>query len=432
MVEPNVRPFQAEITYDLPTYKKLTASYDRYLPRTNMVKVVVILLLLIYSLVFGHMQDNSYSSGGILLLCLGIFWGAKLVQHLRSRDGGSSYKRMLSSNGGSPVHYDYSFLSDGIHIFNPHTNGSTCFPYSQVKAVFETDDLFVIELEHKQLLPLEKSTLTGGPASTFVEKLLAASPNAKKKKLTSLLPGKLIHGALILVSLGVLLYALWLTAPVQGLLESNRSIHNSMSYQQIAEELTDLGIHDIPASVIEELEAYDEEYNYTYTYQMNKCLDLLCWAGVGEYDLDTWEWTPSECGVYWFDSEVFGLETMYSDFLRGVSALDSEALAFTNIQENTDQVNWELGAGKQSVSFSWNGQDYTLTGQVHYDWFDLDVAVDLNDILKSQGTGKQLYFAWDQGQGYLVFYGDAQWAQAFQKATGIRVTTDPYALDAIF
>lgn len=429
MFEPHVIPFRAEMTYDLPAYKELVKFNNRHSTQSNVSKVICILLLLgltlFYSVVF---HDTGFASN-LLLLYLAIFWGGQLIFFLVNRDGGIGYKRLLSGNKGIPVHYDYEFLADGIHIFNPVTNGTNVFLYSQVKSLFETENLLVIELEHKQLLPLKKQSLSGGPVSTFVKEFPEACPNAKKKQPRTLLPGKLIHGALIFVSVCVLLLSIWWSSPVQYLRSTNRSVYDSMSYRQIAGELEALGIRNIPEDIVTELESY-EEY-YPNAYDSSKTLSLLLYAGMGTYDQETWEWTPSECGVYWFDSEVFAVDTMYTDFLRGVRGLDSQALNFTDIQENTEKVNWELGTGLQSVSFTWNGQEYVLTGDVNYDWFDLDAANDLNRILSSQGD-RQLYFAWDGGQGYLVFYGDAQWAKAFQKATGIPLSTNPNRLNTVF
>jgi hypothetical protein len=66
-----------------------------------------------------------------------------------------------------------------------------------------------------------------------------------------------------------------------------------------------------------------------------------------------------------------------------------------------------------------------LEAVVDYDWFDLYAAADLADIVKAENTGKQLYFAFDGGQGVLVFYNTPQWRKAFEKATGIPLSDDP-------
>ena len=85
----------------------------------------------------------------------------------------------------------------------------------------------------------------------------------------------------------------------------------------------------------------------------------------------------------------------------------------------------EAGTGIQKVSFDWNGASYTLEATVMYDWFDMNVAADLAELVKEQNTGRYLYFAYDGGQGILVFYGTPQWCNDFERVTGIDLYDDP-------
>ena len=70
----------------------------------------------------------------------------------------------------------------------------------------------------------------------------------------------------------------------------------------------------------------------------------------------------------------------------------------------------------------------TLEAEVMYDWFDITVAADLATLVKAENTGKYLYFAYDGGQGILVFYGTPQWRDSFEKATNIILSDDPLSL----
>lgn len=430
MLGPNVVPFQASVTFDLPTYNEYVKAGGYYSVGVMIFKLVTISLFAFYFYLFGILSPDTTKLSTFLLIALAIYWGITLIRFLRSKNGDVGYKRMLSNHNGTPLHRQLTFLDEHIQLFVPLTNATHNFGYHQVRKVFETETLIVIILEHNQALPFQKDTLTGGPLNTFLTTLLDKCPHIKRKKLTSLLPGKIVHGLLIAVSVICLLLAIWWSKPVQEYRANHRSINNAMSYTEIAEALEEFGIHDIPQSVIDELESYDEEYDYIYTFETNKCLDLLSWAGMGEYNYFTWEWTPPECGVYWFDAEVMSIDTMYTDFLLGVQTLDPEALNFTDIEETASGLGEETGWTVHSVSFNWNGQQHTLTGNSMYDWFDLNVAVQLNDILKD--SGKQLYFAWDQGQGYIVLYGDKAWAKSFELATGIDLNTDPTGLDTLY
>ena len=182
--------------------------------------------------------------------------------------------------------------------------------------------------------------------------------------------------------------------------------------------LEDLGITG-DEEMIAELEADLEEYPELYYDNEERILEVLFYMGCGTYDLETWEWMPATCGVFSFYLECGSIGTMYTDFLRGVSALDPE-LDFTNITEDLSAANHEINKGKQSADFVWDGTSYRITGKVDYDWFDVGAADDLKNIIKDKDTGKQLYFA--NGYGcIIVFYRDAGWAKQFESTTGIKL-----------
>ena len=191
-----------------------------------------------------------------------------------------------------------------------------------------------------------------------------------------------------------------------------------MTCQEIVTMLEELGVTGDP-EMIAELEADLEEYPELYYDNESRILDVLYCMGCGTYDYDTWEWTPATGGVYSFDLECVDLDTMYSDFLRGVSALDPE-LDFKNITEDLSEANYEINKGKQSADFTWDGTSYRISGKLDYDWFDVGAADDLKNIVKDRDTGRQLYFA----SGYdsiIVFYRDAGWAKQFEATTGIKL-----------
>lgn len=138
------------------------------------------------------------------------------------------------------------------------------------------------------------------------------------------------------------------------------------------------------------------------------------------------EWAPPANGVYAFDVEVFDEESMYRDFLMSISALGGEKLKFENIVDDTSGVDWENGEGNRLVSFDWDGQHYTIETMATNDWFDPQVAVALSEIVKEKDTGKRLYFHMDCcGQIVFVFYRDADWAEGFQRDTGLFLSDDP-------
>lgn len=189
------------------------------------------------------------------------------------------------------------------------------------------------------------------------------------------------------------------------------------SYKEIAVVLEKFEIGGITEQLIDELE---ESYSkMPPEIELNKTAMLLSILGQGDYDYSEGTWQPYTNGVYSFDVEVFDIEKMYTNFLIGVSALDKEELDFKNIQEDTGNVNWDEGTGKRTVTFEWNEKTFCLEAEAMYDWFDLNVAKDLNEIIMENGNDKRLYFTDDGYQECIIFYRDAEWASAFQKETGL-------------
>lgn len=189
------------------------------------------------------------------------------------------------------------------------------------------------------------------------------------------------------------------------------------SYAEIAALLKKYGIRGITDEMVAMLEESSKQMPEDVLF--DKTARLLTEAGCGVTDFDTWEWTPAKNGVYCFDAEVFDVEKMYINFLLGVSAIGEGELDFKNITEDTSGLDWENGTGKRTVSFEWNGCTYTLKASFEHDWFDFNAAAELNRIIIENGNGKRLYFTGDGYQECIVFYRDPEWADAFQKETGM-------------
>lgn len=421
--------FQAQIEYDLPSHKELTKIVTLHSGRNSVSLIFAMALILFYAYFIGIRTQRTSFASICILLFLSIFWGAYLFRVLRNKDGGIVYKRMLSTNNGVPPQNELAFCEDGIYAKNPTTGSCTVTPYSQLRSIGESQNFLIFFQEHLLYAAISKDSITGGTKEELLSFLFEKGTGIKKKKLSGILPGKIVWVSFIIFSVLGALLALWLSSPVQSFLHRQQPVNNYMSYQTIAQELEELGITGISDDLIAELEAYDREYDYVYSYDFgNKALDMLCWAGMGEYDPNTWSWTPSSSGVYWFDMEVMNLNTMYTDFLNGVRALEPQELNFSNMKEDLSWVDVEAGTGTQKVSFDWNGASYTLEATVMYDWFDITVASDLAAMVQAQNTGSRLYFAYDGGQGILVFYNTPQWCAKFEKATGIQLYDDPASI----
>ena len=197
-------------------------------------------------------------------------------------------------------------------------------------------------------------------------------------------------------------------------------VEQFQSYAEIAEKLKKFEITGITDELIKKLETDYAEL--PPEVEFNKTAHLLVTLGNGNFDYSKATWTPTENGVYSFDVEIYNVDTMYTNFLIGVSSLNKEELNFQNISEDTSEVNWEKGTGKRTVSFEWKGKRYSLDAEVQGDWFDLNVANELNKIIMENTTDKQLFFANDGFQECIVFYHNKDWANSFEKETGLSLS----------
>lgn len=205
-----------------------------------------------------------------------------------------------------------------------------------------------------------------------------------------------------------------------GLASGASERETEMTYAELAEIFEKYGISGTTPQIIEELEQADQIR--PPEIELDKAAQLLTVLGRGDYDYEDMTWAPYENGVYAFDLEVFDVGKMYTDFLNGISALDRKELDFQEIQEDTSQVNWEEGTGKRTVTFLWENEPFTLETKENTDWFDMDVAYQLNQIIREHGKEKQLFFAGDGYQEIFVFYREKDWADAFSKETGLELT----------
>lgn len=238
--------------------------------------------------------------------------------------------------------------------------------------------------------------------------------------------GKTVMGILAAVLI-LLLLMQWMKEPERAGNEFMETMMNQKSYAEIAETLRELGIDGVSDELVKELDkSYDSIpqevlMDLMEMEQPNKTAMLLTAVGSGTYDYENWTWTPGSSSVYAFDVEVMDISHMYTNFLKGVSAIGCGELEFTNVAEDMSQVDEETGTGKRIVTFDWKGESYTLEAEENQDWFDVQVAESLNEIIVAKGGTKKLYFASDGYQECIIFYCDRGWAERFQKKTGLNL-----------
>lgn len=189
---------------------------------------------------------------------------------------------------------------------------------------------------------------------------------------------------------------------------------DSMSMLEIAGVLRELGI-EVPEETVTSMEEAWKDYPEEIAESLDEGAMLLSVLGMGNYNYETWEWTPGSEQVYCFDMEAFDIGNMYGNLFRGIEAISGGELIFSDVNEECD---FEKLSGTREVIFKLNAKEYQYDAKQESDWYDLYILDCLNDIIKEQGLKKQLYFMNDCGQGCIVFYADEEWAADFMSKTG--------------
>lgn len=120
-----------------------------------------------------------------------------------------------------------------------------------------------------------------------------------------------------------------------------------------------------------------------------------------------------------FDMECMELDTMYTTFVQSVAEIAGDDLVFTDIAEDTSQVDYDSGTGIQTISFCCNGKAYQYNASVYNDWFDVGMLAFMNDVISEQSDDRQLYVTSDGYQECIVFCRTGDWVSQLKKTTGI-------------
>lgn len=408
------KEIRSEVIYDLPCHKELVKLNTQ----THTANTALWALTLICNLYILSSADNSRTAKLFLLLAAYITI-VRAVTYFMNRDGGKQYKRSLYQNNGNIPHNAIILGETSITTHNLDSGSKLLTAYSDIRYLTESEHLLGLVTNLKLVHLIDKNTLSGGSREDVIALLRQKCPKLKKRIRTGIF-GRIINILLCIVMIGG---ALWSGAVLLQIPQKlSGQLTNDLSYREIAAEFSRLGITVTDQAMLE-LEEYDREYARTYgdyyreNPDANKALDLLCWEGCGIYDEETWGWTPSTSGVYWFDMEVCDLDTIYSDFLRGIDAM-SDDLSFSNITEDYSGANLESGSGTVIFSFTHEGETFSFTADYIGDWFDMNMLYEVGAVLASDRSYEDLWYTFDDGQGILLYYGTADQARQLGKLTG--------------
>lgn len=406
MEERNSCPYQGYSIVNPDVFQELRAA----MIRTNRRKAasdILVCLAVLFLCPYMHMRSVRQ---GFTFLTF-ILALTHLLNFYREKKG-IFYQKFLEANNGTAPIYTAYFGNQGIRLQKEEASQEAFFPYASVKRLIESDTLLILLLPDKRCFPIRKYSIKGCTPEELSAFILERMDKRQKK------PARGTFGNAVSI-LRICVIAIALAAAVHY--EYAKPVFSPKevgSYQQAAQELETLGISGFTPEMQQSLDEETALY-FEYGFEPDYRLGILCRLGAGTYDPETWEWTPGTNGVYWFDMEFLSVDCMYTDFLRGIMALCPEELDFTEIHTDLSEVNPEEGSGIQTLTFHWNGKEHTLKAMVEYDWFDYRAADRLARIIQRENTGKELYFAYDYGQGLLVFYADEVWAKEFQETTGI-------------
>ena len=161
---------------------------------------------------------------------------------------------------------------------------------------------------------------------------------------------------------------------------------------EIAAVLTKLGIDGITdehIGAVTNAVRDDQQRGYVCSREL-VVLHLLSLAGMGYYD-DDFVWYPSSDCVLYLDMELFGGDTLYDDFFKGLNAICGGDFIFSELSEDYAEADLEEGVGVIGLSFLANGKLHTADAMMMQDWFDPKVFNAAAEIAVHPQNGKRLY-----------------------------------------
>lgn len=409
--------FKTYVRMHQDIYQEFTRGWNRVHHSFTVLKLLALVYLLV-GLFYLRVLREPYILYVLALVTAVVY----AVKFWRSRGGSVQYRQMLAQNRDKPVYYTAEMDESGIHVVNTDNDNRSEYRLEQIIRILETEHLLILEMKPQLGFLVDKTTLTGGSREEFITFLQTHCPNLKRKRVKKARKWSLLTIVYLTLLLLHLPMAIGTHSQSPSWFPEENPVSKGMSFSECASVLRELGFEieaDVPARLDADFADLPEE-----AIGFDKMTILLSEVGMGEYDFDTWEWTPATGPVYAFDMEVFDIERMYTDFLRGVSAISGGELVFTNVEEDFSRVDLEEGSGTRVVSFDWNGQRHTLEANEMHDWFDPGFADKLAELLAQAGGEKQLFYATDGYQMCFVFYCTPQWAAEFSRHTGVALFSD--------
>ena len=405
--------FQSEFYHDL----KLHKEFNRAGIQCNLFyRWLYILMISLFIWFFWQMvivlgvpvEYAKYLPGVV-----GIWMLFEIARLICLHGGGIQFKRTLMLHGGNATHDSVFFCDDAIYTLEQETGNKATLKYDTVRIVYESENLYLLGVKYGLYLMVDKRTLTG-TKEEFGQFLYEKCPKLRRKKVRSCRTGRIINFIKWAVIILSLLFAFFFHPWLQINKRLQGQIHNGMSLAEISTELETFGLTPLSDAELVSTE------NGLFYLSDDKLIHLLFCMGEGIRDYDTGNFDPSRTGVFFTYYWAQYPDAMYTDLLRGISAMSRGSLVIDGISEDHTAAHTDSSI---MVDFNLNGKPERIEAVYYEDWYDEQILNTLCDMI-FDATGKKLYYADFMDTGCFIFLGDDQWASAFAQRTGLEISSD--------
>lgn len=317
--------------------------------------------------------------------------------------------------------WQVSLSEEGIAVSMP-MEMKNFYSWESVEWLLEKEEVFYIFHKDKKhyIMIAKESFLSWAQVDGFHR--LCADKGVRK---TAAKQVHYVPGWLTWVWFGLIIGVSFVTLMVKIFLDREDENLGGVPLEEQAKVLESLGLH-VPEEKVESIRESMVEYDLYDMVEDSPYTWLLMDMGAPEYD-EEWNLVGYSEEVFWFDFEGYDISTDYIDVLNGMKALAQGSCLdrVENIEENTENMDWEKGRGTITVSLTRDGQVYAYDMEVYYDWIDDKVLGVFNDWLEQEESEEYFYVTGDNGQGAIVFFCTAKWADQFTAATGLQLERYP-------
>ena len=154
--------FTTETIYDLPVHQEFKKSFQ-YASRRRSVANIIGCFLVIWYISLFHMKN-------IIFIYLALVAYLLILYFVRNnKKGDIQYKRLVQANDGEPVHEQYRFCEDAIHVLNPKSGNQYTYRYELFRHLINAPHMLILVMEHKSCMTLEKTWLKGGTPEECIQ-----------------------------------------------------------------------------------------------------------------------------------------------------------------------------------------------------------------------------------------------------------------------